>query len=495
MKKHQIDEILTLKIQALSHDGRAIAHPHEEPVVFVQGALPGQTVQAKVLYVKKRMTEAICVKILEESPQAVVCSCVHASQAHTHTSQDTALQAQDMLTCGACPWMGLAYSAQLQAKNKLLYDALTRIGHIPLDEIPSAELAPVISAYSGQNAEIFQELGPLSYRNKMEFAFAQHDGHTRLGLRAKYSHEIVEVDQCKMQSPDTMKILENVREHIKENSLPFLRFLVVRTFKPSDKNSERSSHIIVELITFPIDKEKQSFIRDLANSLMNMPQVDGFIHTSRKNNLDIAYGDTLRLKLGHGELIEYLDIPFYDAPVPFSMTHQSFFQVNTNMAEKLYKHVQELIQNIPLTKPIIWDIYCGVGGFTLAVAPLASQVLGIEILEPAIVCAKRNTKNIENCKFVATNANTLAKYFKQSKPDILILDPPRAGLDEKTLETLCKYQPNYIIMISCNTTTLARDLNKLYEHYQIEQMQVFDLFPHTPHAETVMLLKNRTITK
>ena len=340
----------------------------------------------------------------------------------------------------------------------------------------------------------------------MEFAFSLENGKQKLGLRKRNSHEIIEITDCKLMDKKAMEILAVLRGITKDYSEKFLRYAVLRNF-----NNEWT----LELITYPFSKNKEKIEQNLIilcyEKLQNL--IKGLIHSIRKNSLDVAYGEEIIKLYGNTELFENLLIK--EQKNTFSLGNTSFFQVNTQMTEILYSVIYELASLVlPKENGQLWDIYCGLGSIGLSLVNLLEQnekrnsvytkdisvcteqykkpfLLGVEVVDQAIQLAKQNALNI-SCnfaKFEVNSAKNLEQYFKRfSLPNLLILDPPRAGVEEQAIQAILKYLPQYIIYVSCNPATLARDLALLSEKYQLCVIQPVDLFPHTPHVETVVLL-------
>ncbi|HBV41321.1 MAG TPA: hypothetical protein DEB43_01585, partial [Desulfovibrio sp.] len=352
--------------------------------------------------------------------------------------------------------------------------------------------------------------GTLFYRNKMEFAFSLQNKRLKLGLRKKNSHDIVEVTDCRLQNPHAMKILALLRTVLKSFQHEFYRYAVLRYFQ--DKWT-------VELITYPFSKsnghnEKQSI---LACYEALKHTVSGMVHSVRTSKTDVAYGENIVCEYGDPLLFEKLAMPKHTAN--FKLGNSAFFQVNTAMAEQLYRVIYNFAALVlPKNSAHIWDCYCGVGAIALSLAPLAVEnkkeftldymngisvaspeksykkpfVLGVEAVQKAILLAKENAL-LNQCafaKFECSAGKELHKFFTRfSLPNLIILDPPRAGVEDEALNAILEYCPQFLILVSCNPATLARDLAKLAETYSVKAIQGVDLFPHTPHVETVVLLE------
>lgn len=483
------EQEINLRLHGLTHDGRGVGR-HEGLAVFVEGGLPGQTVSCRLTNQKKNLAEASLIAVLENSPDERQNPCRHA---------------QD---CGGCPLQALKYPAQLVWKTQLVQDAILRIGHLHL---PENCFLP-IQTLSAQDAS---EWG---YRNKMEFTFAQDEqGKTQLGLLGRHSHRVVEVTDCLLQTPRTMRILADIRQltdqhgltaytapgassntnkHLRQTSeAGILRFAIIREPRLGKEQAE-TSQCQVELITAPPSKEQTAKLVALGKDLLAKAKVSGFVHSVRISQAAVAYGEKIILRLGRVNLSESLLLGEHPTWVTYELGAQSFFQVNTAMAEKLYNTAISWVRNYTAqsgeARTTCFDLYCGVGGLGLALAPLFSTVLGLDNNRLAIELARKNARAFPNCKFETAEADQLAKVFKLSgTPDLLCADPPRKGLEKEAAMAILRRLPRHLLLISCNPPSLARDLALLAEQYEIKAIQPFDLFPQTPHVETLVWLTLR----
>ena len=482
---YQKDDTLELVLHGLSPDGRTVGRSAEGMTVFVRGGLPGERVLVRLSGVKKRMAEAELLQVLEASPEERPAPCPHAAD------------------CGGCPWQRLPYDRQLVWKRRIVKDALLRIGRL---ERAEELVAPVLS--TGEDAQ-------WGYRNKMEFAFGQGpDGRTLLGLRSRASRSVTEVTQCMLQTPRTMAVLAALRSLCDKFSLraapsgngghgkpsrprglsssvrqnDILRFVVIR--------EPLAGGCLVELITLPSPQEA-STLQKLGRSLMEAGVgVTGFVHSIRTSPADVAYGEGTVFTLGEDKLCEQLHLQGRD--VTFRLDHNSFFQVNSRAAELLYNTAANLAAPLfssadGLWGKDCWDIYCGAGGLALTMAPRFSRVFGLEAVASAVKLAAYNAKQAggtTSCRFESGDAARLEQCFRrQGTPDLLVTDPPRAGMDEATVKAILNHRPPRLVLVSCNPATLARDLALLATAYRIRTVQPVDLFPQTPHVETVVSLE------
>lgn len=470
----KIDDHCDLDVHALSHDGRAVgrvlidgAENARGQVVFVQGALPGQRVRVRLIAVKKNFAEGQLVSVLTPAPDAQAPFCPHAAD------------------CGGCPLQEMPYSSQLYWKQRILTDALNRIGK--LQDITVRDILPSP-----------QEWG---YRNKMEFAFGSDvQGNVFLGLRQRGTHDIVDVTHCKLMPPAAMKVLAHVRELAQKSNLDvwdaaeegsgFWRFIVLRmpqSLPPAPASTDTATpsaagQCLVYCITSRGTAKEQLIVKDLGHELMTaLPEVTGFVHEVRDSCDNIPMGEKSLLRLGEDVLTEYLGGHSYEVGA------KSFFQVNTGAAEHLCAAVTE---GAALTgTEILWDVYCGVGAPGLTIAGTASRVYGIETSSQAVDMARKNasTAGYEHCAYAVGEAHILLRRL--AGPHIVLVDPPRAGLHGDVVKELLRARPKRIVYVSCNPATLARDAALLVQQgYTVGMVQPVDLFPHTPHVECVLVL-------
>lgn len=471
-----VGDRLELTLQGFAHDGRTVGRLEEGLVVFARGGLPGRRVMVELDAVKKRMAEGRAVETLASVPDALggerPAPCPHAGE------------------CGGCPWQCLPYPVQLRWKRQLVADALTRIGKLDLpEELPRPVLAS--PAPSGKEGE-------WGYRNKMEFAFAPDpQGEApRLGLRRRASREVVEVTDCLLQTPRTMAVLAALRVLARQSGLPAwdntdtpapgaLRFAVIR------EPATQPDACLVELITAPGDAAANQAARELGHALLAGPWgVAGFVHSVRATAADVAYGEKTMAALGRTQLTETLLLD--GRSVDFHLGHNAFFQVNTRATELLYNTAATLAADSQPADGVCWDVYCGVGGLALTLAPRFGKVLGLESIPDAVTLARANAAEYPQCRFETADAARLGEYFRRhGAPDLLMADPPRAGLAPKAIQAILRGRPARLLLVSCNPATLARDLAALAPAYAVQAVQAVDLFPQTPHVETVCLLALR----
>lgn len=569
-----IGSTLELEVDSLAVGGRGVAR-HDGLVVFVEQALPGQRILARVTSSKSRLAEAELVQVLRPGPDDVAPECPHFG------------------VCGGCDWQHLDYQAQLRAKHQIFSDCLTRLGRQDSAKIQALAIPPTVSS-----PKLWH------FRNKMEFAFAPanstsvgdtvnnllnspHEAGensvaepaaTRasrplLGLRRRGSHSVEEVSRCLLQSSLTMRILEITRNWLEEetsrgqffnvweeprrrdgnrpslrdkkrkgaaakNSSPdktadfpggALRHLVIRE---PELNVPENAHAtegtgedaqaalskkqcMVELITTPFSKREAGIFKRLGQKIMQELQAEhgdklafGFVHSVRAHPANVAQGEKIIQTLG----LETLTEEFNGLRLNFGA--QSFMQTNTSAASLLMRQAADWAIQISSaaqaaalnSKPlVIWDLYCGVGAFSLSLAQSLHQndstnangIFGLELSRKAVHDAIENAKTngLSNCRFLSGDAENIMHdptTREWPRPNLVLLDPPRGGLGEKLCKTLSALGPEHILLISCNPATLGRDLSLLNQRYEPVKAGVFDLFPHSSHLEGMVLLQKKS---
>ncbi|MGN6663376.1 MAG: 23S rRNA (uracil(1939)-C(5))-methyltransferase RlmD [Solirubrobacterales bacterium] len=431
-------ELLELEIDSLAFGGRGVARAGGF-VVFVAGALPGDLVRAEVTKGKKRFAEARAVEVLRAAPDRLPDTCVHAGE-----------------PCPGAPWQGLPYECQLAHKQEQVAEALARIGGLEgfeLEEIVPAELQ-------------------WRYRNKLEYSFGEDDaGEPTLGFHARGRWDlIVDVEDCHLASAAGNEARNAVREWARAEAVPaydararrgVLRNLAVR-------EGWRTGQVQTRLVT--------------AKARFPRPPVD--LHTIVEGDSGGTEGPTG--VLGEERLREEL------CGLQLEMSHAAFFQTNTEMAERLYAVAAEFAGLEGRER--VFDLFCGIGTIGLTMARRAGEVWGLEIVPEAIADAERNARRNEigNAHFMAANARTGVRPLleKAGKPDVVVVDPPRAGLSQKIVRRVIECEASRIVYVSCNPTTLAPNAAQLGEAgYRLRRVRPVDMFPQTPHIECVALFE------
>lgn len=441
---------LSVYIEDLTHDGAGVAKVDGYPL-FIQGGLPDEQAEVHVLKTLKNYGFAKIVKIEVPSPDRVEPECGVYSQ------------------CGGCQLQHLSYEGQLKWKEKMVRNVMTRIGKIDV---------PVHPVKGMDN--------PLNYRNKAQIPFGSNGDVPIAGFYKTKSHAIVDTDRCLIQTPEADAILEGLKPQLwklgikpynEETKQGMLRHVVVRKAFATDE-------VMVVLVTkkrkFPQANEAIALIRKL------VPNVKSIMQNINSETTNVIFGNETINLWGQDTIEDHI------GDVRFEISARSFYQVNPIQTEVLYKQALDYAQ---LTgKETVIDAYCGIGTISLFMAKKAKYVMGVEIVPQAIEDAKRNAKlnGLDNTYFEAGPAEeVIPRWYKEGKTaDVLMVDPPRKGCDEALLNTILEQRPKRIVYVSCNPSTLARDLRILEDGgYKTQEVQPVDMFPHTAHCEAVAWLE------
>jgi 23S rRNA (uracil1939-C5)-methyltransferase len=445
---------LELTVDSLAYGGNGVARL-DGFVVFVRRGLPGDTVRARVTKVKRNHAEALAVELLRPGAERVEAPCAHYP------------------ACGGCRFQDLAYEAQIAAKESQVRDALVRLGGIA--EPPLEPLLPAESVFH--------------YRNKLEYSFAQYEDGPTLGFhKAGRWDEVLEVEKCWLTTDLGNAIRNAVRDWAREEGLVaydqeeqkgYLRHLVVR-------EGRNTGQALVQLVTGPGERFETGYFVEV---LRRFPEVRS-IHWSINDTPAEVTNLPTRLLWGEEAIEEEL------CGLRVRVRPNAFMQTNTAMAERLYGLAGEYAG---LTGgETVWDLYCGIGTIGLTMAPRALTVWGIEVSEESVACALENAdlNGISNAAFFAGNVGQVVRELRDRSgdPDVVVVDPPRAGLAGKALRRLGEVGAGRVVYVSCNPTTLASDLKTLRDDYgyRLLKAKPLDMFPHTPHVECVALLERES---
>ncbi len=462
--------IVELEIEKLAFGGKALAHVNGL-VVFVDGAIPGQRVRAQVVRKKRQFAEARMTEVLTQSPDWIEPFCPHFG------------------VCGGCTWQNLSYGEQIRWKRLHVMECLQHLAGVD-----DSVVAPTVPSPN----ETY-------YRNKMEFTFADrrwlmpeeiaakdvvYERSFALGLHARGAFDkVFNVEQCFLESRRAVEILVWVREWSRQSGLGayttrthegFWRFLVIREGK-------RTGQTLVHIITASHPKEEEVVDALVGGLLEQFPEITTVIHSINRKKAQVAIGDDSRVVMGPGYIEEHL------GDVRFQISAHSFFQTNPCAAEMLYETVRDFGEFSG--GETVWDLYCGTGSIALFIANRVRRVIGFEVVGEAIADAYRNCElnGIDNCRFFLGDlkdeiVGAQGKAGCGDPPDVVITDPPRAGMHPGVVKALLVLSPKRIIVVSCNPSTLARDLSMLRDRYEVRRIKPFDLFPHTAHIECVAQL-------
>ena len=445
------DEEVELQVDSLAYGGNGVARLNGF-VVFVRRGLPGDRVRARVTKVKRGFAEALATEVLEPSAQRVDAPCAHYP------------------ACGGCRFQDLDYAAQVASKEAQVRDALVRIGGIA--EPPLEPIVPADSAFF--------------YRNKMEYSFTETPSGPALGFhKAGRWDEVLEIERCWLTTDLGNAIRNAVRDWAREEGLVayeqsehtgYLRHLVVR-------EGRNTGQVLVLLVTGPGEKFERDYLVEV---LRRFPEVRS-VHWAVNDGPSEVTNLPTTLLWGEDAIEEEI------LGLRYRVRPNAFLQTNTEMAERLYSLA---IEYAALTgDETVYDLYCGTGTIGLALAGKALSVWGVEISEEAVACALENAdlNGISNAAFFAGNVGQSIEELAEraGQPDVVVVDPPRAGLAGKALKRTGALGARRIVYVSCNPTTLASDVKVLRGEfgYELVRARPVDMFPHTPHVETVALLE------
>ncbi|MBU8934711.1 MAG: 23S rRNA (uracil(1939)-C(5))-methyltransferase RlmD [candidate division Zixibacteria bacterium] len=443
------EKLVELEIEDLAFNGKAVAHL-DGKVVFLKGGIPGDKVLAEITRRKQSYDEATIKEIVTKSKLRISAQCQHFD------------------VCGGCTWQDLSYEHQLKFKHKQVADCLERIGKT-LD----VRLHEVVGS-----AELFH------YRNKMEFSF--HDtgnGNFNLGLhhRGRFD-EIFDLEECLLQTNTADKLVHFIRNFVKQHNIPvynvmdhtgFLRFLVIR-------EARRTGKIMVNLVTNSGNiPHRMELIKELSAAF---PQVATLIHNENSRKANVAQGERERVLFGMGFIEEEI------LGCRLRIRANSFFQTNSVQTETLYRAAFDLL--LPDKGDRVLDLYCGTGSIGILIAEHVQEVIGVEIVADAVAAARENAieNRISNIKFFEGDVKDFLSSGEVGDTpfDIVIIDPPRAGMNPKALRRMIRLEPSKVLYISCNPATFARDAATLLEAgYRLPEVRPVDMFPHTMHIELI----------
>lgn len=419
--------------------------------VIVKNALEGQVVRFSINKKKRDKIEGRLLEVIEPSPIEQPAACKHFG------------------ICGGCRYQNLSYEQQLDLKKRQVEELIEKNGlSFAIENIYGSPITE-------------------GYRNKMEFTFGdeEKDGPLALGMHKKNSfYDIVTLEDCRIVDPDFNVLLQAILKYFKEKGETyfhkirhegFLRHLVMR-------RSVKTGDILINLVTTTQSRLDESEFVNMILSQKIDGKVVGILHTLNDNLADVVQSDETKTLYGQDYFYEYL----YN--MRFKISPFSFFQTNTLGAEVLYDQVREYVGE---TKDkLVYDLYTGTGTIAQMLAPVASKVVGVEIVEEAVEAAKKNAvdNHLDNCEFIAGDVLKVVDNLTQ-KPDILVLDPPRDGIHPKALRKIINFNVDEMVYVSCKPTSLMRDLLVFREAgYEVKRCCLVDMFPGTVHVETVCLL-------
>lgn len=419
--------------------------------VFVEGVLPGDQIEVLIVKVKKSFAFGKLIKIIDASPFRVEAKCSVALQ------------------CGGCQLQHLAYEKQLEMKTKMVRDDLERIGGL--------KGVSVLPAIGMEN--------PYRYRNKAQFPVGEKDGKLQIGFYANRSHRIVDTDICWLQHPVNDKIIGIIRNFMEEYSI-----------QPYDEQKHKGlvRHILTRIgkttgeimVCLVLNGRKLPCIEKLIERLQDIQGMTSIVINENREKTNVILGEKIHVVWGKGYIRDYIgDILFEISPL-------SFYQVNPEQTKVLYDKALNLA-DLKGNESVL-DIYCGIGTISLFFAQKARKVVGVEIIPQAIKDAKRNAEinGIQNAEFyVGAAEEVIPKLYAENnfKADVVVVDPPRKGCDQAVLDTIVAMKPTKVVYVSCEPSTLARDVAFLTKNgFCVVEVQPVDQFCMTVHVETIIMM-------
>lgn len=457
-----------VKIETIAAEGKSLSHI-DGKVLFVPFAVPGDIVDVQVRKKRKGFMEGYITRIVEPSPIRVEPFCSHYG------------------LCGGCKWQSIPYSVQLENKQQQVTDQLTRIGHLTLPEI-----SPILGSQETQY-----------YRNKLEFTFSNKrwiesiseadnlSDNEKLGLGfhiAGMFDKVLDVEHCYLQSDPSNEIRLFVKEYTVKNGYSYfdlrsqtglMRNMVIRT-------STTGEVMVIVVFAYEDEELRVKLLDALQEKFPSITSLNYMINEKRNDSLsDLDYHNYSGSEYIYEQMEE----------LKFRIGPKSFYQTNSKQAYRLYSVVRDFAG---LTgSEIVYDLYTGTGTIALFLARNAAKVVGIEYVQEAIVDAQTNAtnNNIDNCSFFAGDMkDILSSQFieQEGTPNVIVLDPPRAGIHPDVAKVIAQAAPEKIVYVSCNPATQARDIELIGDQYQITKVQPVDMFPHTHHLENVVLMVKKS---
>jgi 23S rRNA (uracil-5-)-methyltransferase RumA len=450
--KIQLKQTFPLTIKRLGINGEGVGY-FKKQVVFVPGALPGEEVVVEATKIHPKFAEAKIKNIRIKSPHRVKPLCPVYDQ------------------CGGCQLQHLDYQQQLKEKRDIVIQSLERHTKLNVEKLDIRETIGMEN--------------PWGYRNKSSFQVGEKSGKVLAGLYGLNSHQLINIEQCAVQHSQTNEATAAIKRILEELQIPIynektnkgiIRTIVTRV-------GVQTGELQVVLITSQKELPKKELIIERIQK--RLPNVKSIVQNINGENTSLIFGEETLSLAGEDFIQETL------GDLQFELSARTFFQLNPTQTVKLYGEVKKAAQLTGKEKVV--DAYCGVGTIGLWLADQAAEVRGMDVIPESIEDAKKNAKRhgFTNTKYVPGKAEeVLPKWVKKGwKPDVIIVDPPRTGLDNQLIQTILQVEAQKVIYVSCNPSTLAKDIETLSKKYKVEFIQPVDMFPHTAHVECITHLK------
>ncbi|MFD0050544.1 23S rRNA (uracil(1939)-C(5))-methyltransferase RlmD [Actinomycetes bacterium NPDC127524] len=448
----EVNQTFPLTIKRLGINGEGVGY-FKRKVVFVPGALPGEEIVAEAVKVQPKFSEAKIKTIRKPSPDRINPPCPVYEE------------------CGGCQLQHMSYSRQLTEKRDIVIQSMERYGKVPLDSLNIKETIGMED--------------PWFYRNKSQFQVGLKNGKVIAGLYGLNSHDLIDIPNCIVQHPKSNKATRMIKKILTNLGISIynerkkkgaIRTIITRV-------GFETGEVQVVLVTNTEELPQKDKLIELIKS--QLPEVKSIIQNVNNKNTSLIFGDKTILLDGEQVITETL------GDLSYELSARTFFQLNPIQTVKLYDEVKKAAALTGTEKVV--DAYCGVGTIGLWLAGDAKEVRGMDTIRESVEDARQNAKRhkVNNVKYETGKAeNILPRWAKEGwKPDVLVADPPRSGLDDNLLQTILKVQPKKVIYVSCNPSTLAKDLQILSKSYKVKYMQPVDMFPQTAHVEVVTELE------
>ncbi|MBO5565081.1 MAG: 23S rRNA (uracil(1939)-C(5))-methyltransferase RlmD [Lachnospiraceae bacterium] len=485
---YQKNEIVEVAITDIGDHGEGIGKTKEGYTLFIKDAVPGDTVRAATMKARARYGYAHLEEILSPSPDRVLPPCKIARQ------------------CGGCQLQALSYEKQLRYKEQKVKEALIRIGGLSAEEADRV-MEPIVPTT------------PLRYRNKMQVPFGRVKGEEAAGFYAGRTHSIIPMDDCLLGGEETAPILQTILSYMKEYDVSsydeasgegLIRHVLLRREEGQDDGGVQEDrrtqddrkvqvHLCLVAAEDRLPKEDELVRRLRKTGEENGFALTGIVLNVNDRRTNVILGEKERILWGDGTLTAALRSDRYGFQRQYRISPKSFYQVNPHIAEQMYEKVLELAALSG--EETVLDLYCGIGTISLFLAAGAKEVIGVEIVPEAVRDAEKNAalNGVKNARFLqGTAEDVIPELYRAEglRADVVVVDPPRKGCDEKLLHTIAEMAPEKLVYVSCDPATLARDIHFLSGYgFRLQTVTPFDQFAMTTHIEVVSLLQRVSNTR
>lgn len=453
MKQQQSKKTVLVTIKRLGINGEGVGF-YKKKIIFIPGALPNEEVFVRITKEHPKFLEGELVRVKTKSNERIKPACTIYEK------------------CGGCQLQHMTYAAQLKAKKDIVKQAFERYTSI-------------------KNLPIHDTIGmdePWNYRNKSQLQIGEKKGNYMAGLYAAKSHQLIELTNCPVQHPDTNKVTEKVKRILQQLRIPVYKERthsgIVRTVVVRTSFYTKEVQVVIVTATKILSK-KEKIITEITRQLPNVTSIVQNINTEKTS---VIFGNETIVLAGNETITEKL------GSFSFDLSARAFFQLNPVQTVTLYNEAKKVAQLTGNEKVV--DAYCGVGTIGLWLADGAKEVRGMDVIKESVMDAQENMKKhgVEHATYVVGKAETwLPKWKKEGfDPDVIVVDPPRTGCDKTFLQTVIDMNPKRFVYVSCNPSTLAKDVDYLMKRgFELKSVQPVDMFPQTAHVECVVLMSRK----